>query len=297
MGLLSNIGSAIKSVATGTKELFSGGITQLPKNIVQRVEDKVAPIIGARPFTPEEATIIKTTAVAAGALAAAPVAIAAAPSVAAATPVLLKIAQPLVSTPARAITTALVAPVVATAVITNPIGAAKTVEKTVEAQLDLGKTLANPSIEAAKEFVSEHPIATAAGAAGAALLVGKVAAPLISGALSRDAIQDQTKALIKQAEEKAKSPETPQITTPLVNNSTMGTVPTTAPVAAATPVTPKTELIATTGGGSVSTTKRKRRAVKPQEQRISQRVNVIVANQANSKETNKYLNRSLLAKV
>lgn len=291
MGLLSNLGKAVKSIATGTKELLEGGITQIPKNVVTRVADKIAPITGARPFTPEEKTILKTTAVAAGALAAAPVVIAAAP---AAIPVVVKatttVAKAAISSPKAALITAVAAPVVGTAIISNPIGAAKTVGKTVQAQVDLGKAIANPSIESAKEFVLDHPVATAAAATVAAAVVTKTVAPLISGALTRDAIQDQTKALIKEKESSETSPSplvtAPSEVTPISKQPLLG--------AAATPVTGQTELIATTTGGSNGTTRRKRRAVKAPEQRISQKVNVIVANRAISRNTNKYLNRELL---
>lgn len=297
MGLFSSIGNAIGAIKQGAKELVSGGISQIPKNVVKRVEEKIAPIVGARHFTPEEKTIIVGTAAAAGALAAAPIIVAAAPAIVPTATKLLttsasSVGKTIASNPVK---TALIAPVAVSAIISNPIGATKSAGKIIDAQVDLGKAISNPSLASAKEFISDHPIATAATAVAAGLVVTKAVAPLVSAAITRDAIDDQTKALLKETEKLTESiPSVNPLVLPAagVSNSSP---------AAVEPVLPKTELIATTS--TTSGKSRKRKAAKPAIQNINQKVNVIMQNKSSVpvkldyriSVPKRYLNRRILA--
>jgi hypothetical protein len=185
-------------------------------------------------------------------------------------------------TPTAIITTALVAPVVATAVLTNPKGAVKTVSKIVDTQIDAGKLLAEPTVEKAKEFVEEHPVAVGAAATGAALLVGKG----VSAAVGAYTNYQNTKAVKENTEALANDAVLPTTTNnPSTSKDTIKLLDT-APQnnSSLVPVTPQTTSLTKTS----STTVKRRRASSPRNspQSINQKVNVIIGNKT-------YLKRSV----
>ena len=94
----------------------------------------------------------------------------------------------------KALTIAAV-PVIYGAVTANPIGAVKKTTQAGEALVDLGKTVADPSLETEKEFIEEHPYATAALAAAAAAAAAKLLLPAIVATRQTIATQEQTKAI------------------------------------------------------------------------------------------------------
>lgn len=172
----------------------------------------------------------------------------------------------------------LAAPVIIGAVAKEPLGALEAIAS-APSQLgqfggDVGSFIVEPSFAAAKKIVTKSPILSAAAGALAVGGLVKGVAPMISGVLQKEAIQEQTKAIREAG----------------------GKIPTTAPTAPTAPITPATERLVTTAV-TKSSTKRKRRSIKVPTQNISQRVNVVVANKSTStglRTTNKYLKRELL---
>lgn len=179
------------------------------------------------------------------------------------------------------ITTAAVAPVVATAVINKPSLLVDTPSAVLNFQENVGELIAQPSIEKAKDIIKENPITSAV--AGAAVLgAGALAiAPVISSISQTSAIKEQTEA-IKEA--------TAQL--PAESNAKPKTTQEVA--ASATPLTPATQEIRATAGTSTSK-RRKKRRVEPPRANINQNVRVVVANKTTGINiTKKYLKEDIL---
>ncbi len=286
MGLLSNIGGALKKAATAVVKTIQPVMDPLTVAFVHPIQTAKA-IVG--PTTVKQVvethfeqplskqiteTVIAgagyaTAALGAGAVAAKGVAATAATLV----PATVK----------GKVIAAVAAPVVIGAVIKEPA-------KTIEAAASLPSGLANvggniaglvadPSIEKAKALVTENPVIVGAAAAAAAIVGAKAILPAIVGAKQIEAVQEQTEAIREVG--KAQQPVIVE-----------GAPTTEAPTA---PITPKTERVVTTAAKTSG--KRKKRSSKAAAQNISQRVNVVVANRAVStgiRQTHKYLNRKLL---
>jgi len=184
---------------------------------------------------------------------------------------------------------ALAAPVVVSTVVRNPVAVADAPGKVLNAQIDAGKLIADPSVANAKQFVQEHPVATTLAGAGLVIGTGATVAPIVSNILNREAVQEQTKAIKEQTKVLESGGAGANVaglpsSTPLV--STTATAP-------QTPITPATAPLIATAGASTSKKRRKARtAMKMQP--ISQRVNVIVSNRAQGTTTKNYLKREVL---
>lgn len=182
-----------------------------------------------------------------------------------------------------------------TALIKNPSGAASTVGKTVEAQIDLGSMIANPTKEGALEFIKEHPVATGAVAGVAALAVGKATTGIVSTLLNTKAIRENTAANLQSKNQEPTPPEYSVIEekSDYGSGTTVGTnapaVPVSGQQAPTTPVMPETEVLSTT-----TAKKRKYHRHKAVIPSIRQNVNVMVSNNSNRYSSKKYINREVL---
>lgn len=196
-------------------------------------------------------------------------------------PKVVSVAKALIPATAKGkVIAAVAAPVVIGAVAKEPVksvtAAIKAPSQLAQFGGDVASFAADPSLSSAKQIVTESPLISAAAGLIVAGGIGKVAAPIISGALTREAIQEQTEALTggginvidRSGEFKAM---------PVAENN--------APV----PQTPQTQKISST------TAKRKtRRAKKAVIPSVNQRVNVIVSNRSNSVGMKNYLKREVL---
>jgi hypothetical protein len=176
------------------------------------------------------------------------------------------------------------APVVLGAVISKPSETLGAVAELPSGLANVGANLAglatDPSLANVKALVTENPVIVGAAAAAAAVLGAKALLPAIATARQTEAIQEQTKAIEGATASMGAAP------------AVIKTGETIAPTA---PVTPKTERVVTTAAKTSG--KKRKSSLKAPTQNISQRVNVIVANKANStgmRQTHKYLNRELL---
>ncbi len=291
MGFLSNIGKAIsgaaKSVATAVVKSPVGKVMDVATvafvHPIQTIKAVVSPTTTvkqvvethfAQPLSKQITETVIATAGYAGAVVGG-----AAIGTAAKAGTLLPALIP--ATTKGKVIAAIAAPVVLGAVIKEPIKTAETIAGAPSALANVGANVAqfaaDPSLEHAKEIITENPIIVGGAAAAAAILGAKALLPAIVGAKQIEAVQEQTEA-IREATSGMKTLEQPT---------------TTAPIA---PITPATERVVTTAAAK-SSTKRKRRSVKAPTQNISQRVNVVVANKSTStglRQTHKYLNRELL---
>lgn len=205
----------------------------------------------------------------------------------------------LTSSPVKTIAATAAAPIVATAVVSNP----KTVSSSVKAGVDLYatalKVAANPSsaVDKAKEYVKEHPVATSVflGAA-AAYGISKVpsAAGYVVGKLSdQQSLKDQYNQLVKEQQKYKDEFKNP---TPLPTDNSkqpspsVGT-PGVMPVSTSSdiPLTPATQVL----GKSVSTGTRKKKKKRINNGSMPQiRLNVINANQSRLSTSRTYLSRN-----
>lgn len=135
---------------------------------------------------------------------------------------------------------------------------------------NLADLAAEPSLENAKNIVKENPLLSAAAALAVGGTIVKTAAPLVSGLLTKNAIENQTEALLAD------------------NNTPYGTP---AP-AALTPVTPATQEISQSSTRRIR--KRPQRAQKSST--ISQKVQLMINNRQNSITTQnrRYINNDIL---
>lgn len=199
---------------------------------------------------------------------------------------------------------AVAVPVGVTALIKNPGGAANTVGKAVEAQIDLGSIIADPSKEGAIEFLKEHPVTTGVVGAAAALAVGKATTGIVSTILNTKAIKENTAATKEAAmgasEEKKKKKnirveeelpiDTPEQVQPTQTGYTV-TDKSGEFKPAETPVLPATNEI-TEGETKKKRRYRKHKVVTPS---IRQNVNVVVKNNAvGIRATKRFINKQML---
>lgn len=168
----------------------------------------------------------------------------------------------------QAVVTAAVAPVVATAIISNPKAAIETPSKILNFQTNVGELIAEPSIEKVKETFMENPIISSGVAAAGVAAAGLATAGIVSSVLNTQAIKEQTKALNSQIPNAL--PLTPASTAGLSSKEYQNNVP--APVESK-PLTPATKDISS---------KRYRKARKPLKNNVVQRVNIIVSNKNTS---------------
>lgn len=170
---------------------------------------------------------------------------------------------------------AVAAPVVIGAVAKEPT---KSIKAAVSAPSELAQFggdiatfAADPSLSTAKQIVTESPLLSAAAGILAVGGITKAAAPIISGALTRGAIQEQTEALTQGGVS--------------VVDKSAG-----FQMAPTTPTLPQTAAVTTT-----TSKKRKRSVRKPVIQPISQRVNVLVQNKNTAYGIKNYIKREILA--
>jgi len=301
MGFLSNIGSALKSVVAAPVEAVAAVVKAAPAAVVKAIAPvmNVATVSFVHPIQTVQAIISPTKTVAqvvekhfeqplssqliettvstlgyglvAGGTAAV-VAKGVAASAAALIPTTLKGA----AVAAVAYPTAIGVTIAAPSILGKVLGAPQ------ELALFAGDAATllteKPTLEGAKSFLEQHPYLTAATAL-AALTAAGFGALKLSGLI---ASFYQTKAAKKFLDEDI----------PKEKDIPIKTEETIAPTA---PITPKTERVVTTAAKTSG--KKRKSSIKAPTQNISQRVNVIVANKANStgiRQTHKYLNRELL---
>lgn len=273
MGLLSSIKSAATKildtvVTTYSKPLAVAKAVVSPKTTVKEVVAEFR----AQPIETQKKGVIKAAAGYSAALVGA--AVAAIPAAAA---VVVTAAKAVIPATAKGkVIAAVAAPVVVGAVVREPAKAIETAIKAPSELAQFGGDVAsfavNPSLESAKQVITESPIISAGVgllAAGAAV---KGIAPAIASIKQTEAIQEQTAAILA--------------TTPAIESKTA--------IAPQTPITPATQPLIATAGSGTSTT-RKRRYTKAKPQQISQRVNIIMQNKVTSTGTKNYLNKRLLA--
>lgn len=170
---------------------------------------------------------------------------------------------------------------IAAAITKEPIAAAKTAVK-IPVELakfggDIASFAVSPSIETGKQIISESPLISSAIGAGVALAAAPIITPIISGALTRETIEEGTQEITQAIQ----SQEQMAITSPIETAAA-----TTLPAAAATtPITPETQpLIATAGSASKKAYKTRTKQKIPS---MNQRVNILVNNRATAKYINK----------
>jgi len=174
---------------------------------------------------------------------------------------------------------AAVAPVVVSAVVTNPKKALETPGKILNFQSNVGSLIAEPSLEKAKETFKENPIISSLVVGAGALAVGKGTAGIVASVMNTQAVKENTMAN----------------QTPIIMPST--------PSAEGVQVTEvkhsQPATIAETKTISNNAPKTRRKASRKKEKamgNINQRVNVIVSNRSSSTgiSTKRYLNERLL---
>lgn len=173
-------------------------------------------------------------------------------------------------------------PVVAGAVLKQPAAAAKAVASTPGALVNFGgnvsEFVANPSLQTAKNIVSENPvIAGVVGTAGA-LALGRAAVgvgSVIASSSMTSAIKEQTAAILggKQSQDLTDQ-ERLDLNKALGNTVTPSqALPVTAtPISATSPVLPATQTVSS----SVPSKRKRKQKRKIEAQNISQRVNVLI---------------------
>lgn len=240
MGIFDTIKGIGSSIVKGTKELFAGGVTMLPTNLITRVEEKVQPFLGQRSFTKEEKAILIGTGVAAATLASAPIVL----SVAGRSSI-----SYVASTVGKALVPKTLLGIGGSVLLA---GAAVSSPKVREAVLNLpstifkaGETVGKAVEEGKVPFVPTTPLGVVA--AGVGLVAAGAAAAYVA-----DKVMDN----------KTVSPTT-DITTPLV--------PATIETNDAFPTTSETT--------KISTTKRKRRTKKKEDVNMNQNVKILVNNE------------------
>lgn len=111
-----------------------------------------------------------------------------------------KVAKAIVPTTPKGVATAAVAAPVAVGVLTSSPKARETVVSAPSALTSFGKDVGafieEPSVSKAKEVVMENPLASAIVGTGAAVAAAGVVVPAVSGALTREKIEDVEDALI-----------------------------------------------------------------------------------------------------
>jgi len=185
---------------------------------------------------------------------------------------------------------ALVVPVVATAAIKNPSGAVNTVGKILDAQVDAGALIADPSLSKAEEYLKEHPGASVAVGVGALAAVGGglgLAANTVATYLNSKATNENTNA----TDPEAPSASLPTDTTTTKTRTVAQETPATSNLAPSSqlPVTPQTQTITNSPSRKRSS---RRKAIQP---RVTQRVNVIVSNKSVGTTTKNYIRRGIYA--
>lgn len=174
------------------------------------------------------------------------------------------------------------APIAVGAVIREPAKAAKTIIKAPSelAQFggDVASFAANPSLETAKDIITESPLISSGVAAGAAIALGKGLIPAIATYRQTEAIQEQTEA-IQQATSNISTGQGQVLTT----NGKTG-----EKTAAFTPLTPATQEVK-----AITTKGYKRRKTLTKPNNINQKVNILIANRGNT-STKNYIKREAL---
>lgn len=279
MGILSTIGKAVSKVTEPISKIF------MPTAIVSKFIPQAIPAAVA--IEKERPAVTGAVSLLAGGVVAGAAAFpAAAASVTTAVLGAAKSAIPKSTIGKIAVVAA--APVAFSAVTSNPQGAVKAVSSAVDYQVDLGKTLANPSISSAKELVIEHPVAAGLTAAAGLAVVGGgigLAANTVATVLNTRATRESS----APEQAIATAENTPTAANPLTPSQQIGKekpIPTDEEI----PQTPSTQTIST---GK----KRIRRHYKKELPQVRQTVRVLVQNRSNSasRVTQKYLNRELLA--
>lgn len=292
MGLLSNIVSGVKKSVVGKAlDTLSAAFIK-PAETIQAIlspTKTVAQVIqkvDAQPLSKNITATVINTAVAATAVIGVGAAIKA---VQAGT--LLPALIP--ATTKGKVIAAVAAPIIIGAVANQP---AKTAEAVINAPTALGNVggniaslIADPSLENLKTLVKENPVIVGGAVAAGAVAAGAAATSLVSAALTRSEMKQQTAAFERQATAAEELLKTGSQTTNLV-----AATPTEEPItvvdktyhAEGAPVAPSTQKVS-----SKSSIKRKKRILKPSMQNISQRTNVIVQNRNIGTTTKRYINR------
>jgi len=184
---------------------------------------------------------------------------------------------------------AVATPVVVGAVVSQPTKTLQAVAQTPSALANVGANIANlaadPSISNVKTLVTENPVIVGSAIAGAAALGVKGIVTAAATVSQTAAIKEQTKAIEQATSSVIKEPVVLEKTTPALTTATTNAAP-------ITPVTAKTEPIYATTGTTATT--RKRKKSKPKVQSISQRTNIILQNRFSNVTNRKYLKRELL---
>jgi hypothetical protein len=183
-------------------------------------------------------------------------------------------------TATQTLITAAAVPIVVGAFTSQPKESAKVILEAGPNLANLGGNLADfaadPSLEKAKDIITENPITSGLIAGGAALSGGLLAIGPIVTALNTDALRDNTKAtedrLIGIPKENEKNYSIGPSKAVETFSGQSSTIDTTPAGVAPTPITPQTQQI------SATSKKKKKRSKVSKPQNISQRVNVIVSN-------------------
>lgn len=264
MGILSKIGKSIAEIAAlpvvtatraisgaieGTKTLISGGSLK---------EAEAA----AKPYTAANSISIAKTAGTAAAIAAAPYV----------APVVAKVGI------IKSAAIAAGATIAGSALYTSEKAREKAAEAVLSAPSSLvnvgknvGEFIEDPSLQKAKDIITENPLIVGGVAAGVIGSAALAAAPLISGALTRSEMQKQTEAFERQAEA---AEQLLQGVNALSGGNNQ--------LVAEKPIQTGGEVPQTQAVTTISTGTRRRRRTIKQTPSINQRVNVVVQNKATS---------------
>jgi hypothetical protein len=292
MGLFSAIGNTLLNATKTFETVVQHPIESIKTIGNQTAFNNLSQKTNSAPLINQIGNILLSTGTAAAAVVAGGAALGSTTARAIGTSVVGAATKLVPSTTKGKIAAAVIAPVVASAVISNPGGALSTVSKTVNAQIDLGKTIANPSLNAAEQYLKEHPGASVALGAGALAVVGGgvgLAANTVATYLNSSATRENTNST--SSPDTALNGSLPVDTTSRLSAPEVMTSPAAAPTAPQSAIIPQTQTI-TSSNISV---RRKKHYKKLTIAPISQRVNVIVSNRSVGTTNKTYLNRGIYA--
>jgi len=302
MGLLSSIGGAVKKAGSTA----ATGLDYLSTTIAKPVQVATAIVSPTKTvkevkeqfFSQPLSTQLKQEAIGAVVLVGTAAGGAAIATSSKAASIAASIGKALIpTTPKGVIATAIAAPIVIGAVTKEP---AKAVEIAINApsQLaefggDVASFAVNPSIESGKEIFSDSPIISTVATIGIVAGLASKVIPAVLAAKQLEATKEQTAAIREVSTAPSVIPSAVVSTPAPATSSEIPKVASTT--ASSVPVTPETApLIASAGTGT--TTKKKRKKAKLPAS-ISQKVNVLVSNRANStgiRLNKRYINREIL---
>jgi hypothetical protein len=292
MGFLSSLGKIAMNAAESFETIVQHPIASIKTIGNQAAFNTLSQQTNSKPLTTQIGNILLSTGTAAAAVIGGGAALGSTTARSIGGTILSAAAKLIPSTTKGKVIATIAAPVVASAVISNPGGTIRAVKNTVSAQIDLGKTIANPSLSSAESFLKEHPGASVAlGAGGLALVGGGLGLAANTLATFTNSAATRANTAAGSTPDQAVSAALPIDTSTRLSAPEVMQPSVSAPTAPTTAITPQTQTITS----SSTSVRRKKHYKKLTIAPISQKVNVIVSNRATGTQTKTYLNRGIYA--